>query len=100
LTLALQLILRVLLEDGERYGLEIGATAGLGSGTIHPLLARLERIGWLTSRWEEIDPATAARPARRCYRLTPTGAAEARATLAHAYRPRAVAPFGHPATQE
>jgi DNA-binding PadR family transcriptional regulator len=101
-TLPLQLVLHVLLEDWEqeRYGLEIGAAAGLASGTVHPLLARLERFGWVTSRWEDIDPAAAGRPARRYYRLTPTGAAEAREALARAYRPRAVAPFGRPATQE
>ena len=47
MTLPTQLVLRALLEDpgAERYGLEIGDTAGLPSGTIHPILARLERLG-------------------------------------------------------
>ena len=102
LTLPLQLVLRVLLEDWQReqYGLEIGAAAGLASGTIHPLLARLERFGWVSSRWEDVDPAEAGRPARRYYRLTPTGAAAARDALARAYRPRTVPAFGHPTAQE
>ncbi len=52
MTLPTQLVLRALLEDpgAERYGLEIGDTAGLPSGTIHPILARLERLGWVESR--------------------------------------------------
>ena len=102
LTLPLQLVLTVLLEDWqqERYGLEIGAAAGLASGTVHPLLARLERFGWVTSRWEDIDPVHAGRPARRYYQLTAAGAAQARVALARAYRPRSVAALGHPAAQE
>ena len=36
--------------------MEIGHAAGLPSGTVHPILARLEGVGWLESRWEEIDP--------------------------------------------
>jgi PadR family transcriptional regulator PadR len=55
------------------------------SGTIHPILARLEGIGWLESRWEEIDPRVEGRPARRCYRLTPDGIQPARGALARAY---------------
>ena len=48
-------------------------TAGLPSGTIHPILGRLERLGWVESRWEDIDPSQAGRPARRYYRLTTDG---------------------------
>jgi DNA-binding IclR family transcriptional regulator len=39
------------------YGVEIGQAAGLPSGTVHLILARLQTVGWLTSRWEEIGPA-------------------------------------------
>lgn len=64
MTIPLQLVVEFLLEDPERelYGLEIGGAAGLASGTVHPLLARLEGHGWLESRWEDIDPK-ADRPA-------------------------------------
>jgi DNA-binding PadR family transcriptional regulator len=95
MTIPSQLVLQVLLENPERelYGLEIGSAAGLASGTVHPLLARLERHGWLESRWEDIDPSTAGRPARRYYRLTPHGAEQARAALARA---RAGRPQGVP----
>ena len=34
------------------------------------ILARLERCGWLESRWEDIEPAEEGRPRRR-YRLSP-----------------------------
>jgi hypothetical protein len=66
MTIPIQLVLRALLTDPskELYGVEIGQAAGLPSGTVHPILARLEPVGWLTSRWEEIDPGRkAARPA-------------------------------------
>ena len=29
---------------------------------MHPILARLEGVGWLTSRWEDIDPSVEGRP--------------------------------------
>ena len=87
MTIPTQLVLRALLADPskEQYGVEIGATAGLPSGTIHPILARLEGVGWLESRWEEIDPRAEGRPARRYYQLTPDGLELARAALARAY---------------
>jgi PadR family transcriptional regulator PadR len=86
MTLATQLVLDVLLSDlsAERYGSQIGQAAGLPSGTVHPILARLERVGWLDSRWEDIDPRREGRPARRYYQLTDSGAAQARRALAGA----------------
>ena len=44
MTIPTQLVLRALLADPsqELYGVEIGAAAGLPSGTVHPILARLE----------------------------------------------------------
>jgi len=89
MTLATQLVLQALLDDPgqDRYGLEIGQAAGLPSGTIHPILARLEGAGWVESRWEDIDPSVEGRPQRRYYRLTRAGADAARAGLARAQRP-------------
>ncbi|MET1074915.1 MAG: PadR family transcriptional regulator [Umezawaea sp.] len=83
MTLPTQLVLRQLMEDPARemYGLEICAAAGLPSGTIHPILARLEKVGWLESRWEEVDPAAEGRPKRRYYRLHPDGIAQVKAAL-------------------
>ena len=86
MTLPTQLVLRALLEkpSEESYGLEICARAQLASGTIHPILARLEAIGWLISRWEDVDPHEQGRPRRRYYRLSPDGAELAREALARA----------------
>jgi PadR family transcriptional regulator PadR len=90
MTIPTQLVLQALLTDptSEMYGVEIGDLAGLPSGTVHPILARLEGLGWLESRWEDVDPSEAGRPARRYYRLTPNGVEQARSALARAYQPR------------
>jgi DNA-binding PadR family transcriptional regulator len=81
-------VLRALLADpdAELYGVEIGDAAGLPSGTVHPILARLEGLRWVQSRWEDIDPKLEGRPARRYYRLTDAGAQQARTALAQAYQ--------------
>ncbi|MEU1199670.1 helix-turn-helix transcriptional regulator [Streptomyces sp. NPDC005813] len=87
MTLQTQQVLRALLEDpaGQRSGLETCELAGLPAGTIYPILARLEQVGWVDSSWE--DPAvleTAGRPRRRLYRFTQDGAVQAREALARA----------------
>lgn len=87
MTLPTQLVLRALLEHPTRptYGLQICQSAGLASGTIHPILARLEAAGWLTSSWEDIDPRKEGRPKRRYYVLSKDGVEQARYALAHAH---------------
>ena len=48
------------------------------TGLIYKALRRLERMGALTSRWEDPDVALAEkRPRRRYYSLTPNGVARA-----------------------
>jgi PadR family transcriptional regulator, regulatory protein PadR len=92
MTQATQLVLRTFLgEPGqEMYGLQICSRAGLPSGTIHPILARLEGLGWVESFWEDEGNARAGgRPRRRYYRLTREGAERAAVAL-H----RAAAPVG------
>src|SRR6478735_10085130 len=98
MTIPTQLVLRFLLEEPseERYGYEIGESAGLPSGTVHPILARLEGAGWLESRWEDVDASTAGRPARRYYRLADGGRALAHEALMRAYRPRRAGPAASP----
>lgn len=66
----------------DRYGAEIGRLADLPTGTVHPILARLEGRGWVTSDWEDVDPSSAGRPARRYYRLSTMGIVAAREALA------------------
>jgi PadR family transcriptional regulator PadR len=86
MTLATQLVLRAMLAEPTRemYGLQVCREAGLPSGTAHPILARLERLGWAESRWEDTDPQEEGRPRRRYYRLTEDGAERARIALAQA----------------
>jgi PadR family transcriptional regulator PadR len=89
MTMTTQLVLVAFLEDPlrELYGLEICQAAELPSGTVHPILARFEGLGWLESRWEDIDPRDEGRPQRRYYRLTSQGVEHARLALARARRP-------------
>jgi len=75
-------VLSAFLEDpeGERYGFELIRATRQPSGTLYPILSRLERAGWVEARWEETE-ADGDRPARRYYRLTPDGLAAARSHL-------------------
>lgn len=87
MTLQVQLVLGALLADpaADRYGLQLCEETGLPSGTIYPILARLERLGWIESSWEAPSRHVAAgRPRRRYYRLSGDGAGQARAALARA----------------
>jgi DNA-binding IclR family transcriptional regulator len=65
----------------DRYGLELMEVAELPSGTLYPILTRLQQAGWVESHWEEVDPAVAGRPARRYYRLTADGVVSAHAAI-------------------
>lgn len=86
LTAATVAVLRALLEEPTKavYGLEVCTMAGLPTGTVHPILARLERMSWLTSEWEEADAHTEGRPRRRYYRLSERGAMRAQAAVRQA----------------
>jgi len=81
-------VLAVFLSDhsSDLYGLEISKLAGLPSGTLYPILARLEQAGWIESEWESIDPAVAGRRPRRYYHLTGEGEIAARQALRDAVR--------------
>ncbi len=80
-----QQVLRALLEDAAipRYGLQISKQAGLETGTLYPVMARLEGVGWVESSWEDPDLSIRdGRPRRRYYQLTKDGAEQARLALA------------------
>jgi DNA-binding PadR family transcriptional regulator len=66
----------------ELCGADIRRATMIGPGSHFPILYRLEDAGWLTSRWEEIDPKEDGRPRRRYYRLTPDGTVWVREALA------------------
>jgi PadR family transcriptional regulator, regulatory protein PadR len=72
-------VLEAFLENptDELSGSEVHKRSGVASGTLYPILLRLESAGWFASRWEDIDPVSAGRPRRRLYRLTRGGLARA-----------------------
>ena len=85
-------MLKVFLEDPSqpRYGFELMRRTGLASGSLYPMLARLEEAGWLTGGKEDIDPHAEGRPPRRHYAITGAAVTAARiqlAALSEQYRP-------------
>jgi DNA-binding PadR family transcriptional regulator len=76
-------VLRFMIEHprASHSGAEIAKATKIGSGTLYPLLARLEAAGWFTSQWEDVDPREVGRPRRRLYKLTGVGQRRAREAL-------------------
>lgn len=67
------LVLQALAQDFG-YGFEIMRATQLASGTVYPLLRRLEAAGHLSSSWEDAETAhEEGRPPRRYYQATPEG---------------------------
>jgi DNA-binding PadR family transcriptional regulator len=88
-------VLKVFLEDPDqpRYGFELMKLTGMASGSLYPMLAKLETAGWLTRGKEDIDPHAAGRPARTHYTITGTAVSAARiqlAELSERFRPPVV----------
>jgi DNA-binding PadR family transcriptional regulator len=78
------LVLHALL-NGHRHGFDIMAASGLASGTVYPILRRLEREGIARARWEAVSEARdAQRPPRRYYELSSSGVRVARDMVAAA----------------
>ena len=87
-------VLKTFLEDPSRprYGFELMRLTGLASGSLYPMLARLEEAGWLSRGKEDIDPHTEGRPPRLNYTITGAAVVAARlqlAALSEQYRPPA-----------
>jgi DNA-binding PadR family transcriptional regulator len=71
------------LSRGFRHGFDILDATGLESGTVYPILRRLEDAGCVRSEWEAVERARdEGRPPRRYYELTGTGAEVLRDALA------------------
>jgi PadR family transcriptional regulator PadR len=89
LTGPLERVLRVLLADpsAPHYGYDLMKAAKLPSGTLYPMLARLEQEGLVNSEWEPQRRDAGGRPPRKYYRLTGEGARVARLELARARGP-------------
>jgi len=63
------------LGHGVRHGFDVLDVTGLQSGTVYPILRRLEDAGLVRSRWEAVQRARdEGRPPRRYYELTGAGA--------------------------
>ena len=82
----LERVLRVFLADvsAPRYGYDLMKAARLPSGTLYPMLARLQDEGLAATQWEQQREDAAGRPPRKYYRLTGEGARVARLELAQA----------------
>ena len=58
-----------------RYGFDIMDATDLPSGTVYPVLGRLERDGYVRSKWEsQVVAQREKRPPRRYYEITAAGA--------------------------
>jgi DNA-binding PadR family transcriptional regulator len=62
------------IADNVRHGSEIMAATALPSGTVYPILSRLERDALVRARWESAEIAQKEkRPARRYYEINAAG---------------------------
>jgi len=62
------------LGAGRHHGWDIMDATDLPSGTVYPILRRIEEEGLVRARWEkESEARREQRPARRYYELTPAG---------------------------
>jgi len=68
------LVLELLAERGELYGLQLVANSRrrLKRGTVYVTLGRMEDKGYITSRLEDAPPEMGGMP-RRLYEATPLG---------------------------
>jgi DNA-binding PadR family transcriptional regulator len=66
------------------YGYDLMKAAKLASGTLYPMLARLQQDGLVDSEWEAPRDDAGGRPPRKYYRLTAEGLRVARLELAQA----------------
>ena len=83
------------LREGLGYGFDIIDATGLRSGTVYPILRRLEDAGLVSSRWERAPRARQeGRPPRRYYELTGAGSEAVREALER--YPRIASVFGPP----
>ena len=80
------------LANGFRHGFEIVDATGLASGTVYPILRRLERETLVSACWEDAAIAhDEQRPPRRYYELTAAGMAVLATARVRYPVPRAIA---------
>jgi PadR family transcriptional regulator PadR len=80
------------LAHGFHYGFDILDVTGLPSGTVYPILRRLEREALVVASWEDAEIAHREhRPPRRYYELTAAGEAMLETARARYRVPREIA---------
>jgi PadR family transcriptional regulator PadR len=73
-SMATRLVFQAFLDapSDETYGFELAEATNLPSGTIYPILRRLEDEGFIKSHWAEVETGSQRRR-RRYYELTGEG---------------------------
>ena len=84
----------LMTRSGDHWGFEIIKETGLKSGTLYPILARLETCGWVASGWGDNSTNTSG-PRRRYYRLTGIGEQAAIESMARRPTARSADVRGH-----
>jgi len=83
----------------DQYGFGLMKATGVKSGSLYPILARLEGLGWVEHYDEQIDERAERRPKRRLYRLTGTGRPAARKAVSDFYEDLGPVPVWLPGLQ-
>jgi DNA-binding PadR family transcriptional regulator len=80
------------LAHGFRHGFDILDVTGLPSGTVYPILRRLEHEELVSADWEDVAIARdELRPPRRYYQLTAAGHLVLKTALGRYQVPRSIA---------
>lgn len=87
-----RIVLAALAEEPQRWwhGYDLASSLGLRSGTLYPLLIRLNEQGLLEAEWRSSE--VRGRPPRHMYRLTAAGVALAAELAADGASPLPLAP--------
>ncbi|HEV2891770.1 MAG TPA: helix-turn-helix transcriptional regulator [Frankiaceae bacterium] len=96
-TTATRLVLDVIMgapPEDPAWGYRIIDESGLGSGTVYPIVDRLEEAGLIVGEWEAAQPDD--RPRRRFYTVTGAGRVwyeqHSRGRTRRSFAPRGVTP--------
>ncbi|MEU7857835.1 helix-turn-helix transcriptional regulator [Nonomuraea sp. NPDC049141] len=76
----LSVLLEAAAEGTPTYGLQICQMTGHGSGTVYPIIRRLEGIGWVRSYWDESETTG---PRKRLLEMTADGRGSAAEALSN-----------------
>jgi len=69
----LKILRQFLCAKGGQYGYALSARTDIATGTLYPILDRLEGERWIAWKWEHGTPQYLGRPRRKMYALTALG---------------------------